>query len=220
MSSAADLACADKALALPEARPPSWSSASIEGAPPAATLFTARPVLAARDLDQSEIAVHFGSELRHVEQDGSTLLSFFVGAQRHVVLAAGLAVALIGVGATAGLAQALSALTFGRSMPLAACRSGTSDAPGPEVRMTCYLTAVVPLMLGEASYTRLYGPKGTLPLQVYPATQASSGYEASAVVRDAAGIGSVIFVVMRQSGRRRTRCEWIWVTLSSCMVLE
>ena len=28
------------------------------------------------------------------------------------------------------------------------------------------------------------------------------------------------YVVMRQSGRRRTRCEWIWVTLSSCMVLE
>ena len=83
-SSPADLALVDRALALPEAAPPAAADdATAER--PAATLFTARPPLPTRELDDAELARLFGAEWRHVERDGGKTLSFFVDAHRHVV---------------------------------------------------------------------------------------------------------------------------------------
>jgi hypothetical protein len=127
---------------------------------------------------------------------------------RFTLLASGLAVVMVTAGATVGIAYALSprAGTPGASLAMAACPSSALRGAGsPEVRMTCYLASVVPRMLGDVSFIRLYGPRGTLPLQVYPATQAPGSYEASAEIRDAEGAGSVIFLVMRQSGPTPTR---------------
>jgi cellobiose phosphorylase len=82
-SSAADLALVDRALALPEAAFVDGDDGT--GEPPVATLFTARPPLPTRDLDDAELARFFGADWRHVERDGGTTLSFFAGADRHVV---------------------------------------------------------------------------------------------------------------------------------------
>jgi hypothetical protein len=121
---------------------------------------------------------------------------------RLALLATGLAVVMAGVAMKVGLPWALSpASTPGASLATAACPSPPAPGAGsPEIRMTCYLTSVVPRMLGEARFIRLYGPRGTLPLQAYPSTDIPGAYEANAVVHDAAGLGSVIFVVGRQSG--------------------
>jgi cellobiose phosphorylase len=78
-----DVAFVDRALALPEAAPPAWPAADA-GTAPAATLFSARPVLAGADLDDGDLP----QGRRHVERDGDTLLSFFTGAHEHVVLPA------------------------------------------------------------------------------------------------------------------------------------
>ncbi len=79
-SSPADLTFVDQALTLPEATT----------APVAAsdTLFSARPILASLDLSDSDIAGAFGKDLREVERDNGGVLSFFAGANRHVVLKA------------------------------------------------------------------------------------------------------------------------------------
>jgi cellobiose phosphorylase len=87
-TSAADLAFADRALALPEAQPASETleeSDFVAGSP---TLFSAGKLLACRDLAEGEITDLFGSQLRHVEREDGRLHAFFVGANRHVVLAA------------------------------------------------------------------------------------------------------------------------------------
>ncbi len=82
-SSAADLTFVDRALALPEAK-----AAAPEDGEASATLFSARPLLTALDLNDSEIADAFGKGLRHVERDNGAVLSFFAGTNRHVVLKA------------------------------------------------------------------------------------------------------------------------------------
>jgi cellobiose phosphorylase len=87
-SSPGDLAIVDRALALPESAPPAARRARAGGAAPAATLFSARPLLAARELDEAELTRHFGEERRAAERDGDRLLSFFAGANAHVVLPA------------------------------------------------------------------------------------------------------------------------------------
>jgi cellobiose phosphorylase len=87
-SSPADLAVVDRALALPEARPPAEARDAAAGRAPARTLFGARPLLEASDLDDADLAARFGAERRAAERDGDRLLSFFRGAAAHVVLRA------------------------------------------------------------------------------------------------------------------------------------
>jgi cellobiose phosphorylase len=87
-SSSDDLAFVERALALPEAAPPAGAGASAGGRPPAASLFSARPLLAAGDLDEAGLSARFGDERRAVEREGGRLLSFFAGASSHVVLPA------------------------------------------------------------------------------------------------------------------------------------
>ena len=81
-----DLAFADRALALPETAAPPPSPGP--GVAPAATLFSARPFLAVSELDDAELTAFGGEERRAVEQEGDCLLSFFAGADTHVVLPA------------------------------------------------------------------------------------------------------------------------------------
>jgi 1,2-beta-oligoglucan phosphorylase len=85
-TSAADLAFVDKALMLPEAGLAKEPSAEASGALPAATLFSACPMLTSLDLSEPEIAALFGDDRRHVEREDDRLLSFFTGVNRHVVL--------------------------------------------------------------------------------------------------------------------------------------
>jgi cellobiose phosphorylase len=83
-----DLAVVDRALALPEARPPAWS-AEPSGTPGTANLFTSAPVLDVQDLDAADLDALFAGERRHVERDAeSRVLGFFRGTDRHVVLRA------------------------------------------------------------------------------------------------------------------------------------
>jgi len=84
----ADVGFVDRALALPEAAASRPGATIAAGTPPGATLFSARPMLASRDLDDTEVATLFGGERRHVESEDGTLLSFFTGRHRHVVLKA------------------------------------------------------------------------------------------------------------------------------------
>jgi len=86
-TSAADLVFIDKALSLPEAAPPSdWNNPC--GSKPAASLFGAAPLLEAQELTDAEIADLFGGERRQEEKEDGKALSFFTGANRHVVLKA------------------------------------------------------------------------------------------------------------------------------------
>jgi cellobiose phosphorylase len=88
-SSPADLVFVDQTLALPEAQtaPPDRARPAVAAA--SATLFSARPVLASLDLAGADISELFGTDLRHVERDDDgRILSFFAGANRHVVLKA------------------------------------------------------------------------------------------------------------------------------------
>ncbi len=87
-SSQGDLAIVDRALALPEATPPAGPRAQAPGGAPAKSLFASRPLLEARELDPAGLAALFGAELREGERDGDRLLSFFHGANAHVVLPA------------------------------------------------------------------------------------------------------------------------------------
>jgi 1,2-beta-oligoglucan phosphorylase len=85
----ADLAAVDAALALPEARAPAWSDDENEIVAPPRTLFSSAPLLAADDLDDSELATLFGASRRHEERDYTgALLSFFHANDAHVVLRA------------------------------------------------------------------------------------------------------------------------------------
>lgn len=86
-SSPADLAFVDKASMLPEARLTNEPSAGPPtGMQAATTLFSACPMLTSLDLSEPEITTLFGEDRRLVERDDSGLLSFFTGADRHVVL--------------------------------------------------------------------------------------------------------------------------------------
>jgi cellobiose phosphorylase len=85
-TSDADVAAVDRALALPEASPPRADTPA--GAAPAATLFSARPILRCRELTDAEIARLWGDGLREVEREGGRLHSFFTGADTHVALRA------------------------------------------------------------------------------------------------------------------------------------
>jgi cellobiose phosphorylase len=87
-TSAADLAFVDQALALPEARAVTERRLEASEARPAATLFSARPLLSGLDLSEAELAALFGCDWRQVEREDGDLLSFFTGADRHVVLKA------------------------------------------------------------------------------------------------------------------------------------
>jgi cellobiose phosphorylase len=93
-SSPADLAFVDRALALPEANSrlrkvetPSDKLRVSDGAR-SATLFSARPTLKSLDLTEAELAELFGTDWRNVEREKGCTLSFFTGANRHVVLKA------------------------------------------------------------------------------------------------------------------------------------
>ena len=87
-SAQGDLAFVDRALALPEAAPPPVRDATRSGSARATTLFSSRPLLEARELDEADLAALFGAERRAVETHGDRLLSFFTGADAHVVLPA------------------------------------------------------------------------------------------------------------------------------------
>ena len=86
-TSAADRVFIDKAIGLPEALPPPDLKAT-GGSKPAATLFSAAPLLEAQELTEAEIARLFGRERRAEEQEDGKVLSFFTGENRHVVLKA------------------------------------------------------------------------------------------------------------------------------------
>lgn len=84
-TSAADLKFVDRALALPEAAPSHSAGAAI-GTSPAASLFNSAPRLASLELTEEDITSLFGASRRHEERDHGSLLSFFTGANSHVVL--------------------------------------------------------------------------------------------------------------------------------------
>jgi 1,2-beta-oligoglucan phosphorylase len=82
-----DLAFGDRALALGEATAPAPPH-DRPGNAPAATLFSARPYLEISEVDDAELNAFCGGERHAVERDGDRLLSFFTGADTHVVLPA------------------------------------------------------------------------------------------------------------------------------------
>lgn len=87
-SSPADLAHVDRALALPEAAVPPKDSAFPYGDSPAPSLFGLVPSLVGEDMTDGEITSLFGSDRREEERRDGRLLSYFIGSDRHVVLAA------------------------------------------------------------------------------------------------------------------------------------
>jgi 1,2-beta-oligoglucan phosphorylase len=87
-TSAADLEGVTSLLALPEAAPVTIDAGCTQSAG-AATLFSSAPVLNGLDLSGDAMRAVFGSQWRHEELDErGELLSFFHGADRHVVLRA------------------------------------------------------------------------------------------------------------------------------------
>ena len=87
-TSAADLACIDRACALPEAAAPSQPERAGPCVPGAATLFSDCALLRCRDLTDAEIARFWGEDLRHAEREDGRLLSFFTATHTHVALRA------------------------------------------------------------------------------------------------------------------------------------
>jgi cellobiose phosphorylase len=93
-SSLADLDAVDRALSLPEAEVAQIDVTSAgdlvsAGEVSSATLFSEAPLLEASDLQKDELDALFGRQRRHEEVDEhGTLLSFFHGADKHVVLRA------------------------------------------------------------------------------------------------------------------------------------
>jgi len=84
-SGASDLAQADAALGLAESTP--VDSASAELLPRhGSSLFARAPMLAAQTLDVAVLDALFGPERRHAETRDGSLLSFFQGEARHIVL--------------------------------------------------------------------------------------------------------------------------------------
>jgi cellobiose phosphorylase len=86
-----DLAVVDETLALPEAKPAAGTAPKPNASAdkPAGSLFSSAPPLEALDLDVDALRATFASPWRHEERDErGTLLSFFHGADCHVVLRA------------------------------------------------------------------------------------------------------------------------------------
>lgn len=120
----------------------------------------------------------------------------------------GLAVAL-------ALAGALTVLPIGHSAagqpkwgPVeAVCATGNPsiEAEARQARITCYLTTAVPRLLPGASFATLHGPALTQPLEAYASADMPDGFDASALVRDAAGIGSLVFSVSPARGGAPTQ---------------
>jgi len=86
-TSSGDSSFAVKALGLPEAVA-GTSACAQAGMPAAANLFTTAPLFAALELTEKEITSLFGATRRSAEREQGTLLSFFTGARKHVVLKA------------------------------------------------------------------------------------------------------------------------------------
>ncbi|MBL8529129.1 MAG: hypothetical protein JNL68_15690, partial [Burkholderiales bacterium] len=88
-TSDADLAFVDRALALPEAKPPAEWPAPADPRAASASVFSTAPLLEALDLSEAQIDEVCGAVRRHVERDADgRTLSFFTGERRHVVLKA------------------------------------------------------------------------------------------------------------------------------------
>jgi 1,2-beta-oligoglucan phosphorylase len=88
-TSASDLDRADAVLTLPEAAAPLTVESTPAEALNTATLFSSAPLLKTLDLDAGTLQRSFGSEWRHEEVDErGERLSFFHGADRHVVMRA------------------------------------------------------------------------------------------------------------------------------------
>ena len=92
-SAPADLDLVARLLALPEASafpPPKPWEDDTSSRPPGGSLFSDAPLLAATDLDDADLEAAFGPERRSAERDPrtGTLLSFFTGANTHVVVTA------------------------------------------------------------------------------------------------------------------------------------
>ena len=84
---ASDLPEVDRVLALPEARSPQMSASLAGERAPTLSLFVRAPLLRVVDLTADDERAIFGNEQRHEEADShGTRLSFFTGAQTHVVL--------------------------------------------------------------------------------------------------------------------------------------
>jgi cellobiose phosphorylase len=87
-SSVADLDAVDRALSLPEAEVAQIDVTSVSESSPA-TLFSEAPLMAVLELQNDELDSLFGRQRRHEEVDErGALLSFFHGADKHVVLRA------------------------------------------------------------------------------------------------------------------------------------
>ncbi|HVF15322.1 MAG TPA: hypothetical protein VNA21_00365, partial [Steroidobacteraceae bacterium] len=84
-----DLSRVDRVLQLPEVSPSDGAIATTNVTPSAASLFVSAPRLDALDLTDSDQHAFFGAVRRHEELDShGKCLSFFAGAQSHVVLRA------------------------------------------------------------------------------------------------------------------------------------
>ena len=86
-SSDADLVFVERALALPEAAVPSLSGNPVTGRTVPTRFSTPKP-LPTLDLTTAELDEFFGEERRAPEEEAGNLLSFFTGANGHVVLKA------------------------------------------------------------------------------------------------------------------------------------
>src|SRR5580698_6886518 len=87
-TSSSDLKSFDEVYSLPESAPSVIEPQSAD-VPDPATLFSAAPLLASVDLDEKRLRELFGAEWRHEERDErGERLSFFHGAESHVVLRA------------------------------------------------------------------------------------------------------------------------------------
>jgi cellobiose phosphorylase len=82
-----DLVFVDKALGSAEASAATEFTAA-GASKPAASLFSAAPLLNAQELSTADMTNLFGHELREVEKEDGRVLSFFTGLNRHVVLKA------------------------------------------------------------------------------------------------------------------------------------
>ncbi|HET9063213.1 MAG TPA: hypothetical protein VFO62_08000, partial [Candidatus Binatia bacterium] len=86
-SAPADLEYADRVLAFREAISPLADVIGETATPSAPSLFSHCPLLTSEDLSTAEVTALFGADRRHEERRNGELLSFFAGADRHVVLA-------------------------------------------------------------------------------------------------------------------------------------
>ncbi|MGA6926490.1 MAG: hypothetical protein WBY88_12455, partial [Desulfosarcina sp.] len=86
-TSADDLAFVDRAMGLPE-RVPAFDADASHGSTPPVSRFVSAPLMDARELTEADVADLFGTERHAVESEKGSMLSFFAGTHRHVVLKA------------------------------------------------------------------------------------------------------------------------------------